>query len=379
MYQMDDEPMLRDTTLYSDHENISGLLAQAHNFVQMSHTPVTCILFASSNNVFEQFDESAYSGFHIHTEHMAEGLFMGNLSRRYGRKHRKTVRGQFILLKLPYGNTYLAMTDESTAFIEHGLYSLLRKAYPFSLMPFFHSRDMESFLDAIAERIPTSVVMLTKVSLKSRIQSDRARKMRESDMKWTDRPYGEMFAEIRQKDSWIAKMSFDVLTRRDTPSGSIDRTVLEGVVSRDGIFRCEKDFHIFYETVIAVAAQCFAERCAKLSDRARTEATGYVGKPMCIEFEDPVFNDRQQLRRLGSIVGALPNSSHSILHCNPYLHMAVTDSIDNSNFDVWVLSPNRITISPQTLCSGGSLSRFADHVSREFNEGVIKDLSEVQY
>ncbi len=368
---MDVDPMLRSSTLYSHHENTTGLLAQTHNFVQMSHAPVTCILFASSHNVFEQFEESVYAGFNIRTTHSADGLFMGSLSRRYGRKRKRTVSGKFILFKLPYGNTYLAMTDESTAFVEHGLHYLLHKAYPFLLMPFFHSRDMESFLNAIAERTPTSTVMLTKVSLKSRIQSDRSRKMRESDMKWTDRPYADMIAEIRQKDSWIAKMSFDVV--------AINKTVLVGVASRDGIFRCEKDFQLFFDTVIATASQCFAERCAKLDDRARTKATGYVGKPLCIEFEDPVFNDRQQLIRLGSIVGELPNSSHSVLHCNPYLHMAVTDSIDNSNYDVWVLSPYRITVSPQTLCSGASLSRFADHVSREFNEGVIKDLTEVQY
>ncbi|MFX0139071.1 MAG: hypothetical protein ACFFDN_35850, partial [Candidatus Hodarchaeota archaeon] len=58
---------------------------------------------------------------------------------------------------------------------------------------------------------------------------------------------------------------------------------------------------------------------------------------------------------------------------NPYVHVTITDYIDNSNYEIWVLSDNRISIVPQTVCSMSSLNRLCDHISKDFQEGNIKE------
>ena len=377
---MPSDPLIRSTTLYSHHVDIRGLLAQVDSFVKLERTTISGVLFASGKDVLGQFHKSAFSGFKIREIHKADGLFMGELARNYGRKPSRSINGKFIIYKLAEPLMYLGLTDEDTTFLENGLHPLVHRAYPSLLLPFFDLKDMEMMLDALAKQTPHSRIMLTRFSQKSRIHSAAARKSRESDVRWTDVPYRDGFSEARQKNSLISKMSFDVVTEKHGASGKpFNVTALSGSFTRNGVFRCERDFKLFVSSVILTASQSFSERIAKLSDRARTKEKGFIGKPICIEFDDSLFNDVSQIKRLASVIGTLPNSSHSILHGNPYLHMVVTDSIDNSNFDVWVLSSSRITIAPQTICTGASLNRFADHLAREFDEGVVKDLSEVRY
>ena len=53
--RMNVDPLIAESTLYSHHQNVDGLLDQVHNYVRLSHLPVTCILFISTQVVFSQF------------------------------------------------------------------------------------------------------------------------------------------------------------------------------------------------------------------------------------------------------------------------------------------------------------------------------------
>jgi hypothetical protein len=151
---------------------------------------------------------------------------------------------------------------------------------------------------------------------------------------------------------------------------------LSGFISRDGIFQCEKDFKLFYSTIIENGVNIFFKRKEKLSNRARVKETNYESKPLFIEFEEPIFKDKNQNKRLIDVLRNLVRSANSVIHDNPYVHATITDYIDNSNYEIWVLSNNRITIVPQTVCTMSSLNRFCDHISKEFQEGAIKDMNE---
>ena len=52
----------------------------------------------------------------------------------------------------------------------------------------------------------------------------------------------------------------------------------------------------------------------------------------------------------------------AVVHRNPYLHVAVTDYTDGSNFDVFVTDPSEIVVHPGFTASIGSLNRLLQRI-----------------
>jgi hypothetical protein len=207
--------------------------------------------------------------------------------------------------------------------------------------------------------------------------TEASRKQKETELTWTDLPYKDVFRDARQSDSWVEKVYFDLLPQTEAAVSSRTRKVLSGSIARNGVFRFELGFREFYETVIEQGIDTFVKRTAQLSNRERMKETRFAAKPLFIEFDSPVFRDKEQNKKLIQAIKTLPYSARSAIHDNPYLHLTIIDYLDNSNYDVWVLSDSRISIVPQTVCTTNSLNRFCDHVSREFQEGIIRDSEEV--
>jgi hypothetical protein len=249
--------------------------------------------------------------------------------------------------------------------------------YPTFTFPYYYSWEMEEMLNQLAKTSSESRIMLTKISKKSRIASGLSRKNRESDLTWTDLPYKEVFMEARDNDSWIEKIYFDFIPKVEAGRDFNRSIILSGFISRDGIYKCEKNFSLFFKTIVESSVDIFSKRKEKLSNRARIKETNYEGKPLFIEFEEPIFQDKNQNKRLISVLSKLSRSANSVIHNNPYVHATITDYIDNSNYEIWVLSENKITIVPQTVCTMSSLNRFCNHISKEFQEGRIRDIQEV--
>jgi hypothetical protein len=56
----------------------------------------------------------------------------------------------------------------------------------------------------------------------------------------------------------------------------------------------------------------------------------------------------------------------SVLHRNPYLHVAVTDYTDGSNYDVFVTTPDAIEIIPGFRASMGALAKVTQRLGERF-------------
>jgi hypothetical protein len=364
-------------TLYAPHADYKKMIEQINNYARQSQFPIRFALFTSMRNVFEYFTNRTDGEFKIGRKHFSKNICIGELSRKYGIKDKKQVNGRFLLFKHDKYDIYLILTNESTAFFEHGLIRFINKKYPIFAFPFFFSWEMEMMLNNLAKTAPKNVIMLTQISRKSRIMSRESRKKKESDLTWTDLPYKDVFKQTRQSDAWVEKVYFDLVSEMKTDRGLIRSKILSGFISRDGIFKCEMEFKQFYETIVEKSIEIFFIRKEQLSNRARMKETNYESKPLVIEFDEPIFKNREQNKRLLEALKTLPHSAGSVIHSNPYLHATVIDYIDNSNYEIWVLSENRISIVPQTICSMSSLNRLCNHVSKEFQEGIVKDLKEV--
>jgi hypothetical protein len=352
------------------------MIEQIQNYVKFSRMPVRLILFISKDNVLDFFLEGKFIECDIDTKYIENNIYVGELSRVYGRKDIKKLIGRFLLFKHENYDINLILTHESTSFFENGLFWCIKKKYPIFALPFYYSWEMEIMLNELAKTMPKGKIMLTKISSKARLSSGESRKRQESDLTWTDLPYKEVFRQIRQNDGWVEKLSFDLVEEIKSDERLVKSTILNGFISRDGIFKCERDFKIFYKTIIEKSIEIFFKKREKFSNRARVKEEKFESKPLIIEFDEPIFKYKEQNFRLIYNLKSLINSASSIIHDNPYLHATVTDYTDNSNYDIWILSDNRITVVPQTVCSMSSLNRLFDHISKEFPEGIVRDIKE---
>ena len=90
----------------------------------------------------------------------------------------------------------------------------------------------------------------------------------------------------------------------------------------------------------------------------------------------PAGSAHYRLQHTGEIireVASLRNVTLAVFHRNPYLHLAVTDESDGSNFDVMVTEPHSIDVYPGYLVSTSALSRLVDHISDRFGGDKVND------
>ena len=366
--------LLIKSTFLAPHRDYQSMINQIHNFIDSAHYPIRIVLFSSKKqDIFNYFDGVNYNTVRISKIHYENNILSGELSRNYGRKEIKILQGKFLIFKHREHDIFIALTYEDRHFFENGLLYYIKNRYPIFSMPFFYSWDMEVMLDNLAKSNPQNIIMLTKFSRRSRIKSINSRKLKESDLTWTDMPYKEIFNHTRQSDAWMEKVCFDFVFK----SGNINNKILIGYISREGIFKCDLNFKLFYDNIIERSIDIYHKRKEILLNRARKKENNFKSKPLFIEFDEPIFKNKLNNERLIKSLKRMTHLNYSVLHSNPYLHVTATDCLDNSNYEIWVLSDNKITISPQTVCSMSALNRLCDYLSMDFDEGRVKDFNEV--
>jgi len=121
-------------------------------------------------------------------------------------------------------------------------------------------------------------------------------------------------------------------------------------------------FKIFEEVVLEQLAQAAATRRKLLENRER-KIDEPVRLPIIIKMAEPLFREADAITAFIEMLTSFPNSGLAVFHRNPYLHLVVTDYMDGSNFDTFVVSDDEVAIHPGYRSSIGSLSRFTEHIS----------------
>jgi hypothetical protein len=107
-------------------------------------------------------------------------------------------------------------------------------------------------------------------------------------------------------------------------------------------------------------------------NKQRSPETGEVNE-LEIKFEKEVLQTTQDNLDLINALGNLTNSSITVYHKNPYAHVSILDYQDGSSCDVFVTGSNELSIVPSYRGSLNSLIRVAEQISREFEEGKIRE------
>lgn len=121
------------------------------------------------------------------------------------------------------------------------------------------------------------------------------------------------------------------------------------------------DPHLFHSVVLSILAQAVAGKAAVFRDRQRRKHEP-VAPPITIQLHPGHFEETERLQELVRGLDKTPAMGVAVLHGNPYLHVAVTDYRDGSNYDIVVTNDDAISIYPGFRTSLGSLARMTDAI-----------------
>jgi len=136
------------------------------------------------------------------------------------------------------------------------------------------------------------------------------------------------------------------------------------------------DVDLFVDDVLTPLADAANVRRTLMSNRQRSKESV---RPISIRLSDANLVDSTLTGEVVREVASLPKTTLAVFHRNPYLHFAVVDEIDGSNFDVMVTDARSIDVYPGYLASPAALSRIVDHISDRFGGDEVRSRSERDY
>lgn len=356
--------------------DVQSVLTTANSLLSGSKFTLSTLILSSKDDILELIENRQIKNFEYALEKKDGDLYKFELNKTDGEEI--SLNGRFLLFKHSRPFTYVIITHENPKFIKNGIIRFFNGFYPKITMPFLSSVYMRDVLKNLENKVDDMTIRSARVVSKSRITSSGAKKKIESDVKWTDEHYAETFDEAIENDKWVNSINFE-LTPLDDENTIINLNSykIKCQLSRNGLFKCNRDYLLFYKTVIDNISKKASEDLQFFDNRGRSEHENLEPKPIVIDYDFEVFKDKNQNRRLINVLQKMTYSSLSVYHANPYLHASFVDYRDGSSYDIWVLNNNRITIVPQMRSTFASIERLCELIFTGFREGKIKNLSEV--
>lgn len=131
-------------------------------------------------------------------------------------------------------------------------------------------------------------------------------------------------------------------------------------------------FRVFASQVLSRLEEAAAERQRLLTGRARQSPNGALPS-VSVSLGTFQMDSRDDTGDLLNVVSGMTNFTMAVFHRNPYLHFAVTDELDGSNFDVLVTRPESIDIYPGYRSSAASLARVSQRLGEAFGAVSIAE------
>ncbi len=132
------------------------------------------------------------------------------------------------------------------------------------------------------------------------------------------------------------------------------------------------DFGLFSEVVIAGLCRAAERRRTLLIGRER-QPDIMPASAIAVELAAPTFREPEALHQLVAYIAEQRGMGVAVFHRNPYLHVAITDYLDGSNYDVFVTSDSELTIFPGYRATLGSLARTADALAERFTAVALTE------
>lgn len=247
------------------------------------------------------------------------------------------------------------VTDERWRRVERWLANSAPRLVPFVL----NQADFEGIGAALAEHGRAEVSRLT-----ARVLSDGSSYTRGwAEARRSPRPtYTQALAEVEEF------ASVRTLTVHVGALLSLHLRRQAGATFYGGSFR------LFEQVVLTSLVAAAARRRSLLSGRERRPHQRQE-HAIAVQMPSNIFANPASVSALLEALSEQRGVGIAVLHRNPYLHVAVTDYLDGSNFDAFVTFDDRVVIYPGYRATVGALTRLTEHLAERFAAREVADVS----
>lgn len=368
--------MIDTYCLYSHHNNLDSIFSAVSRAELPEDFEIKLFMIISSKDLFNEIKDWAPPNYEAKFLEENKDIATIKLSKttKYDEKER-VISGHLNLVRIGTSNVYVAISYDHLKFVKTVMFKFFSHYYSNTSRLYISSSQIKQILDNLklkigGDIITDRVVSYSRINNKPKIVENKdisssfKKRIKESDLRWTEEDYSTSFKRAAENDQWIDKITFSVRSE--------NKELFFGFLSRDGVFKCNKNLKLFFETILEMVSKIGTEKIKLFKERSRLENKGII-KPLVIEYSSDIFKEVEQNHRLIKVIGEFPKSSYTVYHGNPYVHASLVDYCDGSSFDLWVLSETKIIIVPQLKASFSSISRLCEHIFRRFREGEIKE------
>lgn len=224
--------------------------------------------------------------------------------------------------------------------------------------------DFVAVGDGLARYAPVEVVKISARMVSDGSSFNRGFPARGDD---TMRPsHREGVAEVEASGAAVKNMTLHV---GDTIDIHLRR--LAGATLYGG------SYTIFREQVLRRLENAVAQRRALVTGRARMSADEHP-RALSIVLANPILREPSDTGEVLTALSSVPQLTLAVFHRNPYLHFAVTDEEDGSNFDVLVTREDAIDVYPGYRSTPSALARVSQRLGEMFGALSIADAPPVK-
>lgn len=355
--------------LYFHHKNVDSIFRALDRAKLPEDFEIKLMVIMCKRNLFDLISEWTPNDYEVKVLEKNENLLTFRITRTIKYIDEIKTSGTINLLRYGNSNIYISITYEDLKFVNKVMLKFFNHYYSDLSRIYIASNQIKKILDDLTKKVNGEVIT-DRVIAYSRIKKKftdligRKRRLKESDLRWTEEDYKESFQKAAEQDQWIDKITFSVICEK--------KELFYGYLSRDGLFKCNKNLKLFFETILSTVSNIGSKNMKTFVNKSRIENKGEI-RPISIGYTQNIFKDVEQNKKLINAISEFPKSSFSVYHGNPYVHMSVVDYLDGSSYDLWVLSDNEIILVPQLKASFSSISRLIEHIFKRFREGEVKE------
>ncbi len=303
---------------------------------------------------------------------LSDGGVVLHIAESVGKKNKIHLDGHIAFIPSQKKGIYRVLCLADSSFWNKAASKFVEQSYPYLVRIFFRQVELRrALLDFEQSSSPRFEIAVTDMTLKEkRIHLKRASKRNDefdSERKWTESSIKKAFDEAEERKQWFKSIRLDL--RRNGRSALVAsvRVTKHGLIAQDHLYDLTMKY-LFPE--LDIIAYSKTELFAK---RGLRERNYEPAKPVAINYPIDVFHEKNNVRKLASVLKAYPHSSKAVYHGNPYLHMSLADFVDGSSFEIWVLSPRRIILIPQARASIPSFEKLVSFIFEQFKEGEAQE------
>lgn len=338
------------------------LLASLDRMSDSESRQICLIPFGSLKSALTIFSTANFPYKKLNTVQIRQTLGWFELETFERESGKRLARGEFLVYKMPgYHYAYLLIYIGETDFFHRALRPFIEAYRRHIILSFVKSNELISLITDYQESNDIDKVIITRATQRIRYHDER----RMTSMTWNNSSLQEALDWLNENDGFFKSVQFKALRNH--------QEVTNSYLDRRGTMRVHKHFSRLFQAVTVPTLELLEHYITLFNKRGRRESRTLDVRPLEINFGREVFAQKENHGLFIKMLQWLPETSVSVLHGNPYIHVSLIDYLDGSTYELWVLDRQQLLIVPQLNSTITSLQRVVNHIFDYYAEGQVEN------